>query len=75
MIACISGITINIIADGFLPNDGVHSEYVLQEKAAHTLLTDVLEIHFLDLQAAKRVKEENKPKSLIKLAEVYRNKR
>ena len=52
-------ITINIIADGFRLNDAVHSEYVLQEKENHTLLTDVLEIHFLDLQAAKRAKEED----------------
>ncbi|MGP1458040.1 MAG: Rpn family recombination-promoting nuclease/putative transposase [Treponema sp.] len=51
-------ITINIIADSFRLNDAVHSEYRLQEKDAHTLLTDVLEIHFLDLQAAKRAKEE-----------------
>ena len=52
-------ITINIIADGFHLNDAVHSEYLLQEKRAHTLLTDVLEVHFLDLQAAKRATEEN----------------
>ena len=52
-------ITINIIADGFRLNNAVHSEYVLQEKRNHTLLTDVLEIHFLDLQAAKRAKEED----------------
>ena len=58
-------ITINIIADGFQLNDAIHSEYVLQEKTTHTVLTDVLEIHFLDLQAAKRVREEKKPKSLI----------
>ena len=51
-------IAINIIADGFRLNDAVHSEYVLQETVAHTMLTDVLEIHFLDLQAAKRVKDE-----------------
>lgn len=51
-------ITINIIADGFRLNDAVHSEYLLQEKRAHTLLTDVLEVHFLDLQAAKRATEE-----------------
>ena len=51
-------ITINIIADGFRLNDAIHSEYLLQEKTAHTVLTDVLEVHFLDLQAAKRVKEE-----------------
>ena len=52
-------ITINIIADGFRLNNAVHSEYVLQEKENHTLLTDVLEIHFLDLQAAKRATEED----------------
>ena len=52
-------ITINIIADGFRLNNAVHSEYVLQEKRNHTLLTDVVEIHFLDLQAAKRAKEED----------------
>ena len=44
-------------------NDAVHSEYLLQEKEAHTMLTDVLEIHFLDLQAAKRIKEEGKEES------------
>ena len=50
-------IAINIIADGFRLNDAIHSEYLLQEKIAHTVLTDVLEIHFLDLQAAKKAKE------------------
>jgi len=62
-------ITINIIADGFHLNDAVHSEYLLQEKRAHTLLTDVLEVHFLDLQAAKLAKakedEESKQNQLI----------
>ncbi len=53
-------IAINIIADGFRLNDAVHSEYLLQEKAVHSILTDVLEIHFLDLQAAKRAKKERK---------------
>ena len=53
-------IAINIIADGFRLNDAIHSEYLLQEKTAHTVLTDVLEVHFLDLQAAQRVKEEGK---------------
>ena len=51
-------IAINIIADGFRLNDAIHSEYLLQEKTAHTVLTDVLEVHFLDLQAAIRAKEE-----------------
>ena len=53
-------IAINIIADGFRLNDAIHSEYLLQEKTAHTTLTDVLEVHFLDLPAAKRAKEEGK---------------
>ena len=51
-------IAINIIADGFRLNDAVHSKYVLQETVSHTMLTDVLEIHFLDLQAAKKAKAE-----------------
>ena len=53
-------IAINIIADGFKLNDAIHSEYLLQEKETHTMLTDVLEVHFLDLQAAKRAKEGGK---------------
>ena len=48
-------IAINIIADGFRLNDAIHSEYVLQEKEVHTPLTDVLEIHFLDLQARSNI--------------------
>ena len=51
-------IAINIIADGFRLNDAIRSEYLLQEKTAHTILTDVLEAHFLDLQAAKKAKAE-----------------
>ena len=62
-------IAINIIADGFRLNDAIHSAYVLQEKEVHTPLTDVLEIHFLDLQAAKRAQEagikESKRRQLI----------
>ncbi|MGP1577808.1 MAG: Rpn family recombination-promoting nuclease/putative transposase, partial [Treponema sp.] len=53
-------ITINIVANGFRLNNAIHSEYLLQEKETHALLTDVVEIHFLDLQAAKRAKETDK---------------
>ena len=42
-------------ADGFNLNDAVHSEYLLQEKEVYTMLTDVLEIHFLDLQASSKI--------------------
>jgi len=55
-------IAINIIADTFPLNSAMHSQYLLQEKEKHTMLTDALEIHFLDLQVAKRVKEEGKSK-------------
>ena len=55
-------ITINIIADTFPLNTAVHSQYLLQEKDQHTALTDALEIHFLDLPAAKRVKAEGNGK-------------
>ena len=58
-------IAINIIADGFRLNDAIHSEYVLQEKTAHTILTDVLEIHFLNLETAKRMKEDGGQSHLI----------
>ena len=62
-------IAINIIADSFRLNDAIHSEYVVQEKEVHTPLTDVLEIHFLDLQAARRAQEaginESKQRQLI----------
>ncbi len=58
-------IAINIIADGFRLNDAIHSEYLLQEKTAHTALTDVLEVHFLDLQAAKKATAEGKRGQLI----------
>ena len=58
-------ITINIVADGFRLNDAIHSEYVLQEKTAHTILTDVLEIHFLNLETAKKMKEDGGQSHLI----------
>ena len=48
-------IAINIIAETFPLNSAVHSLYLLQEKEKHTMLTDVLEIHFLDLQARSKI--------------------
>ena len=48
-------ITINIMAETFPLNNAVHSLYLLQEKEKHTMLTDVLEIHFLDLQARPKM--------------------
>ena len=43
----------------------MHSEYVLQEKYQHTPLTDVMGIHFLNLEAAKKAKEKHTPDKLI----------
>ena len=48
-------VTINIIAQGFPLNKEVHSIYTLLEQKAHERLTDLLEIHFLDLSAAKGI--------------------
>ncbi|MGP1594633.1 MAG: Rpn family recombination-promoting nuclease/putative transposase [Treponema sp.] len=58
-------ITINLIANGFTLNNAIHSEYILQEKEMHTPLTDVLEIHFLNLDAAKKAKEKTNQNQLI----------
>jgi len=44
-------ITINLISQGFKLNSKVHSVYNIQEQKSHQLLTDLLEIHFLNLSA------------------------
>ena len=44
-------ITINLISQGFKLNSEVHSVYNILEQKSHQLLTDLLEIHFLNLSA------------------------
>ena len=46
-------IVINLISQGFKLNNEVHSVYSIQEQTSHQLLTDLLEIHFLNLSAVK----------------------
>nr|WP_314993717.1 Rpn family recombination-promoting nuclease/putative transposase [uncultured Treponema sp.] len=47
-------ITINLIAQGFRLNSEVHSAYSILEQNTHKPLTDLLEIHFLNLSAAQK---------------------
>ena len=46
-------IAINLISQGFKLNSEVHSAYSIQEQSTHKPLTDLLEIHFLNLSAVK----------------------
>ena len=49
-------IAINLISQGFKLNSEVHSAYSIQEQKSHQPLTDLLEIHFLNLSAVKGAK-------------------
>ncbi len=42
-------IFINIVNSNFLTNNKLHSSYKILETEEHTNLSDILEIHFLDL--------------------------
>ena len=48
-------IAINLISQGFKLNRAVHSVYSIQEQSTHKPLTDLLEIHFLNLSAVKGI--------------------
>ena len=48
-------IAINLISQGFKLNSEVHSAYSIQEQQTHKQLSDLLEIHFLNLSAVKGV--------------------
>ena len=52
-------ITINLIAEGFNLNSDVHSVYAILERKEHLKLTDLLEIHFLNLSMAHTLKVHN----------------
>ena len=49
-------IAINLISQGFKLNSEIHSAYSIQEQKSHQPLTDLLEIHFLNLSAVKGAK-------------------
>ena len=63
-------ITINLVSQGFKLNRAVHSAYSIQEQNSHQSLTDLLEIHFLNLTAVKEAEIQqsittNKQEKLI----------
>ena len=52
-------ITINIVGKGFNLNDLVHSKYVLKEETENETLTNLMEIHFLNLEKAREIKNSD----------------
>ena len=54
-------ITINLISQGFNLNSAVHSAYNILEQHSSQQLTDLLEIHFLNLSAAQEIDIQNTP--------------
>ena len=63
-------ITINLVSQGFKFNKAVHSAYGIQEQNSHHSLTDLLELHFLNLATVKKAEIQqsittNKQEKLI----------
>ena len=54
-------ITINLVSEGLKLNTQVHSVYGILEQKNHQLLTDLLEIHFLNLSAAQKMTIQQEP--------------
>ena len=54
-------ITINLISQGFNLNHKVHSAYSILEQNTHLPLTDLMEIHFLNLSAAQKYGIQKNP--------------
>ena len=54
-------ITINLISQGFNLNHEVHSAYSILEQNTHQPLTDLMEIHFLNLSAAQKYGVQKSP--------------
>ena len=54
-------ITINLISQGFNLNQKVHSAYSILEQNTHLPLTDLMEIHFLNLSAAQKYGVQKNP--------------
>ena len=54
-------ITINIVGKGFKINNKIHSRYCLKDIETDELLTDILEIHFLNLEKARELKNIDDP--------------
>ncbi len=60
-------VIISLIGDGFKLNDEMHSTYKLLEAESHKVLNDDLEIHFLDLAKARKIKKNEVKKTDKKL--------
>ena len=54
-------ITINLVSQGFNLNSAVHSAYNILEQHSYQQLTDLLEIHFLNLSAAQEIDIQTPP--------------
>ena len=54
-------ITINLISQGFNLNHEIHSAYSILEQNTHQPLTDLMEIHFLNLSAAQKYGVQKNP--------------
>ena len=54
-------ITINLISHGFNLNHEIHSAYSILEQNTHLPLTDLMEIHFLNLSAAQKYGIQKNP--------------
>lgn len=54
-------ITINIVGKGFDLNNQIHSKYLLMEEKTNKKLTDIMEIHFLNLEKAREEKNIEDP--------------
>ena len=54
-------IAINIVGKGFNLNDLVHSKYVLKEEKTNHKLTSLMELHFLNLEKATKIRNSKDP--------------
>lgn len=54
-------ITINIVGKGFDLNNQIQSKYLLMEEKTNKKLTDIMEIHFLNLEKARELKNIEDP--------------
>ena len=54
-------ITINLISQGFNLNHEIHSAYSILEQNTHQPLTDLMEMHFLNLSAAQKYGVQKSP--------------
>ena len=54
-------ITINIVGKGFNLNNKIHSKYLLKEEVSNEKLTNLIEMHFLNLKRAKELNDIKAP--------------